>query len=54
MKPPLRKYYEKLRLITQGGLFNPLRLETLLRFNLGEYEPLRKDYLRNFVINNYS
>lgn len=46
MHPALGQYYLKLRLITRGELFDLERIETIIRFNLGEYEPLREQYIR--------
>jgi len=45
MNPALAKYYEKLRLITSGNLFDPERLKTILYFNLGVYDHWKQDYL---------
>lgn len=47
MDPFLAAYYEKLRLIVSGALWDSERLETVFRFNLGEYEPLRRRYLES-------
>jgi arabinofuranosyltransferase len=47
MDPNLAQYYKKLRLITSGDLFDPERLQTILYFNLGQYEHWKHDYLRN-------
>jgi arabinofuranosyltransferase len=41
MSPDLRAYYEKLRLITAGPVFDPERLGTIVAFNLGRYDHLR-------------
>lgn len=41
----LRLYYSKLSVITQGPLWSPARLRTILRFNLGAYED-RVDWSR--------
>ena len=46
MVSPLSEYYSKLQLITQGSLWDPRRLGSILRFNLGQYDSLRKQYLR--------
>ena len=46
MSAPLSHYYKKLQLITQGELCNPERLMTIIRFNLGEYDHLLNQYLR--------
>jgi len=45
MHPSLVNYYEKLRLITQGELLDKERLKTIVRFNLGEYDHWRDEYL---------
>lgn len=38
--PDLALYYEKLRLVIQGPLFDKERLQTLINFNLGKYDHL--------------
>jgi len=43
--PNLRQYYEKIRLITAGPLFQGERLKTILAFNLGRYDDLRAKFL---------
>ena len=45
MDPDLRKYYEPLRLIITGPLFNWERLVTIARFNLGHYDAHRDAYI---------
>lgn len=45
MQPDLARYYEKLRLITQGELWDGERFKTIIRFNLGEYDRFRQLYL---------
>lgn len=45
MDPSLALYYEKLRLITSGDLFDPERLKTIVAFNLGRYDHWKRDYL---------
>jgi arabinofuranosyltransferase len=40
-------YYEKLQLIVSGGLLDPERLKTIVLFNLGYYDHLKDEYLRN-------
>ncbi len=45
MNPDLRKYYEPLRLIITGPLFNWQRIETIWRFNMGEYDHHRDAYV---------
>ena len=44
MDPDLRQYYEPLRLISSGPLFNWKRIEAIWRFNLGEYDHHRDAY----------
>lgn len=46
MDPSLAKYYEKLRLITSGDLFDPERLKTIILFNLGMYDHWKQEYVR--------
>ena len=45
MDPSLALYYEKLRLITSGDLFDPERLKSIIEFNLGMYDDWKQDYL---------
>ncbi|MDX2112652.1 MAG: hypothetical protein SFW63_02805 [Alphaproteobacteria bacterium] len=45
MHPSLARYYEKLRLITQGELFDTERLKTIVQFNLGAYDHWKDEYL---------
>ncbi len=45
MDPSLAKYYEKLRLITSGPIFDTERLKTIILFNLGTYDHWKEDYL---------
>ena len=45
MDPDLRRYYEPLRLIITGPLFNWQRIQTIWRFNLGEYDHHRDAYV---------
>jgi arabinofuranosyltransferase len=45
--PNLARYYDKIRLITRGALLDPERLATVLRFNLGYYDPLLQAYIKN-------
>jgi len=42
----LARYYDKLSLITKGRIFDPQRLLTIIRMNLGQYNSLIKSYLR--------
>jgi arabinofuranosyltransferase len=46
MYPSLAQYYDKLFLITRGDLWDMERLKTLILFNLGKYEYLRKEYIK--------
>lgn len=41
----LSKYYEKIRIITRGNLFDFSRLVDILKFNLGHYDYLVQNYL---------
>jgi arabinofuranosyltransferase len=45
MDPDLQSYYEPLRLIISGPLFNGKRLATIWRFNIGEYDRHRDAYV---------
>ena len=45
MEPSLARYYEKLKLITQGDLWDKERLSTLIAFNMGQYEHWKNAYL---------
>ncbi len=45
MDKNLAIYYDKLRLITQGDLWDKERLMTIIRFNLGEYDGYRRAFL---------
>ena len=45
MDPDLRQYYEPLRLIITGPLFNWQRIQTIWRFNLGAYDHHRDAYV---------
>jgi len=42
----LARYYDQLRLITRGALFDPERLATIIRINLGYYDPLLQAYIK--------
>jgi arabinofuranosyltransferase len=42
----LARYYDELRLITRGALFDPERLATIVRFNLGYYDSLLQAYIK--------
>ena len=44
--PNLARYYDALRLITRGALFDPERLATIIRFNLGYYDSLLQAYIK--------
>ncbi len=43
--PDLREYYERLRLVTRGELWDPKRLWEIVRFNLGMNDKWRDRYL---------
>lgn len=45
MHPALQEYYQALRSITTDPVFASQRLETLLRFHLGQYDHLKHAYL---------
>lgn len=45
MDPDLRQYYEPLRLIITGPLFNWKRIQAIWRFNMGEYDHHRDAYV---------
>lgn len=45
MPEDLRLYYEKLRLVTSGELFDPARLEAIAGFLFGAYEPWRRSFI---------
>jgi arabinofuranosyltransferase len=45
MDPSLAEYYGKLHLIIAGDLWSAKRWETIIRFNLGQYDYLRDDYV---------
>lgn len=45
MNPGLAEYLKKLRIVTQGDVWDRERLLVILRFNLGEYEHYKRDYL---------
>jgi arabinofuranosyltransferase len=45
MNRNLAAYYQRLRLITAGPIFDPERLKTVVRFNLGRYRDLRETYV---------
>jgi arabinofuranosyltransferase len=45
MDPDLRRYYEPLRLIITGPLFNWKRIQAIWRFNLGAYDHHRDAYV---------
>ena len=46
--PGLRKYNERLQLITRGDLFSLDRLRTIIEFNLGFYDPLLENYVARY------
>ena len=45
--PRLARFYDRLRLITQGPLGSAERLRTLVAMNLGLYDPLLESYVRS-------
>jgi hypothetical protein len=47
MDPDLAQYYNRLRFITQGPLWDEQRLITILRFNFGQYDHYKRSYLKN-------
>jgi arabinofuranosyltransferase len=49
MDPDLAKYYEKLRLIISGDLWDKERLKTIILFNLGYYDSYRDTYIKNIT-----
>ncbi len=53
MDPALAQYYDKLRLIISGDLWSWERLEEIVRFNLGEYDYLRDEYVKNGRLNRH-
>jgi arabinofuranosyltransferase len=42
--PDLHLYYEKLSILIHGDLFAPGRMEEIIRFNAGYYDPLINEY----------
>jgi hypothetical protein len=42
----LALYYDKIRLITRGPLFDVSRLAAIVKMNLGLYDDLRDNYLK--------
>jgi arabinofuranosyltransferase len=44
--PNLARYYDKLRLVTRGALFDSERLATIIRLNLGHYDSLLQAYIK--------
>ena len=44
--PDLAEYYNKLKLITTGEIFDPERLKTILEINLGSYDALIEKYVQ--------
>lgn len=46
VNPALAEYYDALRLVTQGDLFNHNRLVAIWKFNTGQYDYLMDEYLR--------
>lgn len=45
MDPNLARYYEKLRLITRGDVWDKERLMTIVRFNFGQYDEYKRAFL---------
>jgi len=43
--PTLARYYEKIRLITRGPLFDTARLRAIIAINLGAYDDWLNDYV---------
>ncbi|MCR5627331.1 MAG: hypothetical protein K6F99_08435 [Lachnospiraceae bacterium] len=42
--PDLHEYYDKIRLITRGHLFDPESIQTIIKMNTGQYDHLLKNY----------
>jgi len=42
--PNIAEYYEKLRLVTRGDLFDPQRLVEIWKLNTGQYNHLIESY----------
>lgn len=47
MGPAIAQYYEKLRLVTSGDLWDKERLKTILGFQLGWYDGWLNEYIKN-------
>lgn len=45
--PDLRRYYEKLSILTRGDLLAPGRFQEIIRFNTGYYDTLIQSYWRS-------
>ncbi len=45
MQQSLGKYYDKLRLVTSGDLWDPERLQTIIGFNTGQYDVFLRRYI---------
>ena len=45
--PSLHAYYDKLKLIVSGDIFDPERLKTIWEFNMGKYDYLMDDYINS-------
>ena len=43
----LAEYYDKLLLITRGDLFSWERIKTIFEMNLGKYDYLLEEYVKN-------
>jgi arabinofuranosyltransferase len=48
--PALYAYYEKLRLVTRGSLWDPSRWVAIVALNLGLYDHLLRDYMPEYNI----
>ncbi len=44
--PDLARYYDKLKLIITGEIFNPKRLKAILEMHLGKYDPWIERYIQ--------
>ena len=45
--PDLQRYYDRLSVLTRGDLFAPGRIQEIVRFNTGYYDPLINSYWRS-------
>jgi arabinofuranosyltransferase len=46
VNPDLAEYYERLRLVVSGGIFDPARLKEIGRFAFGQNQPLLDAYVQ--------